>query len=52
MTVRYLARENDYQAAAQAGKQAQLIQDLYETRNELVLELPVVMIVDEAKRAA
>ena len=30
---RYLARENDYQAAAQ---QAQLIQDLYETKNELV----------------
>ena len=49
VTVRYLARENDYQAAAQ---QAQLIQDLYETRNELVLELPVVMTDDEAKRAA
>ena len=49
VTVRYLARENDYQAAAQ---QAQLIQDLYETKNELVLELPVVMTDDEAKRAA
>ena len=49
VTVRYLARDNDYQAAAQ---QAQLIQDLYETRNELVLELPVVMTDDEAKRAA
>ncbi len=49
VTVRYLARENDYQAAAQ---QAQLIQDLYETRDELVLELPVVMTDDEAKRAA
>jgi hypothetical protein len=49
VTVRYLARENDYGAAAQ---QAQLIQDLYETRNELVLELPVVMTDDEAKRAA
>ena len=46
---RYIARENDYQAAAQ---QAQLIQDLYETKNELVLELPVVMTNDEAKRAA
>ncbi|MDH3660910.1 MAG: phage tail protein, partial [Alphaproteobacteria bacterium] len=49
VTVRYLSRENDYQAAAQ---QAQLIQDLYETRNELVLELPIVMTDDEAKRAA
>jgi Putative phage tail protein len=49
VTVRYLARENDYQTAAQ---QAQLIQDLYETKNELVLELPVVMTDDEAKRAA
>ena len=49
VTGRYLARENDYQAAAQ---QAQLIQDLYETRNELVIELPVVMTDDEAKRAA
>ena len=49
VTLRYLARENDYQAAAQ---QAQLIQDLYETKNELVLELPVVMTDDEAKRAA
>ena len=49
VTVRYLVRENGYQAAAQ---QAQLIQDLYETRNELVLELPVVMTDDEAKRAA
>ena len=49
VTVRYLARDNDYQAATQ---QAQLIQDLYETRNELVLELPVVMTDDEAKRAA
>jgi hypothetical protein len=49
VTVRYLSRENDYQAAAQ---QAQLIQDLYETKNELVLELPVVMTDDVAKRAA
>jgi Putative phage tail protein len=49
VTVRYLAYQNDYQAAAQ---QAQLIQDLYETKNELVLELPVVMTDDEAKRAA
>jgi hypothetical protein len=49
VTVRYLSRENDYQAAAQ---QAQLIQDLYETKNELVLELPVVMSDDKAKRAA
>ena len=49
VTVRYLSRENDYQAAAQ---QAQLIQDLYETKNELVLELPIVMTDDEAKRAA
>ena len=49
VTVRYVSRESDYQAAAQ---QAQFIQDLYETRNELVLELPVVMSDDEAKRAA
>ncbi len=49
VTVRYLSRRNGYQAAAQ---QAQLIQDLYETKNELVLELPVVMTDDEAKRAA
>ena len=48
-TVRYLARENDHQAAAQ---QTQLIQDLYDTRNELVLELLGVMTDDEAKRAA
>jgi hypothetical protein len=48
VTVRYI-RENDYQAAAQ---QAQLIQDLHETKNELVLELPVVMTDDESKRAA
>jgi hypothetical protein len=49
VTVRYLSRANDYQAAAQ---QAQLIQDLYETRNELVLALPIVMTDDEAKQAA
>ncbi|MDH3660764.1 MAG: phage tail protein [Alphaproteobacteria bacterium] len=49
VTVRYLSRENDYQAAAQ---QVQLIQDLYETKHELVLELPIVMTDDEAKRAA
>jgi Putative phage tail protein len=45
----YIARENDYQAAAQ---QAQLIRALYETQNELVLEQPVVMADDEAKRTA
>ena len=49
VTLRYLSRANDYQAAAQ---QAQLIQDLYETRNELVLELPIVMTDDQAKRTA
>ena len=53
ITVRYLNRDAGYQPAAQqAAQQAQLIQDLYETKNELVLELPVVMTDDEAKRAA
>jgi hypothetical protein len=48
VTVRYLSRANDYQPAAQ---QAQLIQSLYETRQELVVELPVVMADDEARQA-
>ena len=49
VTVRHLSRENDYQSAA---RHAQLIQDLYDTKHDLVLELPIVMTDDEAKRAA
>jgi hypothetical protein len=41
-----------HEVGPHCAQQAQLIQDLYETRNELVLELPVVMTDDEAKRAA